>query len=166
MGRFEGRSHSDHLRDALGIVGRLKDEGARLFDKDSKQLRRWQGGCFELLAFLNTLGRRRDSEKQGLETAMREFIQAFEHSTERVQQMLYGAVTDPDKKENVRQKMDLVNLAFRSSTYALVSAWIEDKHDDISLVTTIDLTTGEVRQEGKRTPMRVPKKYKNSTKKV
>ena len=166
LGRFESRSHSDHLRNALGLVGRLKDEGARLFGKDSKQLRRWQGGCSELLIFLNTLGRRRDSEKQSLETAMREFIQEFEHSTERIQQMLYGAGMDSEKKEDVRQIMDLVNLAFRSSTYALVSAWIDDKHDDVSLVTTIDLTAGEVRQEGKRTPMRVPAKYKKSTKRL
>ena len=164
IGRFEGRSHSDHLRDALGLVGRLKDEGARLFDKDSKQLRRWQGGCSGLLTFLNTLGRRRDVEKQGLETVMREFIQEFEHSTERMEQMLYGAVVDPDNNESVRQIRDLINLSYRASTYALLSAWIDDKHDDISLVTTIDLTTGKVRQEGKRTPMQVPAKYKRSTK--
>ena len=166
MGRFEGRSHADHLRDALGLVGRLKDEGARFFEKDSEQLHRWQRGCSELLTFLNTLGRRLDVENQGLATVMREFIQEFEHSTERVKQMLYGAVTDPDKKEDVRQIWDLINAAYRSSTYALVSAWISDKHDDVSLVTTIDLPTGKVRQEGKRTPMRVPAKYKKSTKRL
>ena len=95
---------------------------------------------------------------------MREFIQEFEHSTERMQQMLYGGITDPDKKEDDRQIRDLINSTYRSSTYALVSAWTDDKHDDISLVTTIDLTTGKVRQEGKRTSMQVPKKYKRSTK--
>lgn len=164
LGRFEAHSHSDHLRNARGLVERLKDEGIRFFDKDSEQLRGWQRYCSELLTFLNTLRLRRDSEKQGLETAMREFIQEFEHSTERIEQMLYGAVADPDNDEDVRRIRNWVNVAYRSSTYALVSAWINDKHDDISLVTTIDLTVGEVRQEGKRTLMKVPPKYKKSTK--
>ena len=164
IGRFEAQSHSAHFHNARGLIERLKDEGARFFDEGSEQLRRWQRCCSVLLSFLNNLGQRRDLGKEGLETVMREFIQEFEHSTERMEQMLYGAVVEPDNNEDVRQIRNWINLAYRASTYALLSAWIEDKHDDISLVTTIDLTTGEVRQEGNRTPMRVPPKYKKSTK--
>ena len=164
IGRFEAQSHSDHFRNARGLIDRLKDEGARFFDRDSEQLHSWQRYCSVLLTFLNNLSRRRDLEKQSLETAMREFIQEFEHSTLRMYQMLYGAVAEPDNNEDVRQTMDWFNLAYHSSTYALVSAWLDDKHEDISLRTTIDLTSGEVRQEGTRTPMQVPRKYQRSTK--
>ena len=97
---------------------------------------------------------------------MREFIQEFEHSTERMKQMLYGAVVDPDNDEDVRQIRDLFNLAYRLSTYALASARINDKHEDVSLRTIVDLTSGEVRQEGTRTKMRVPRKYQKSTRRV
>ncbi len=165
IGRFEAQSHSDHSRKALGLVGRLKDEGARFFDEGSEQLRRWQRCCSVLLSFLNNLGQRRDLGKEDLETVMREFIQEFEHSTERIEQMLYGAVVDPDNDENVRQIRDWINLAYRASTYALLSAWIDDKHEDVSLRTIVNLTTGEVIEEGMRTPMRVPKRSQNKTKK-
>ena len=166
IGRFEAQSHSDHFRNARGLIDRLKDEGARFFDKDSEQLHSWQRYCSVLLTFLNNLSRRRDVEKQSLEIAMREFIQEFEHSTERMKQMLYGAVVDPDNDEDVRQIRDLFNLAYRLSTYALASARINDKHEDVSLRTIVDLTSGEVRQEGTRTKMRVPRKYQKSTRRV
>ncbi len=166
IGRFEAQSHSAHFHNARGSIERLKDEGARFWDEGSKQLRRWQRCCSVLLSFLNNLGQRRDLEKQGLETVMREFIQEFEHSTERMKQMLYGAVVDPDNDEDVRQIRDLFNLAYRLSTYALASARINDKHEDVSLRTIVDLTSGEVRQEGTRTKMRVPRKYQKSTRRV
>ncbi len=164
LARFEARSHSDHSCKARGLIERLKDEGARFCDKDSEQLRRWQRYCSDLLNFLNSLDRRRNLEKQSLETAMREFIPEFEHSTERIYQMLFGAVADPENDEDVKQIVDRFNLVYRSSTYALLSAWIDDKHEDISLKIIIDRTTGKVREEGTWTEMQFPKKYRNSTK--
>ena len=94
---------------------------------------------------------------------MREFIQMFEHSTRRMHQMLYGAVTDPDRDEGFRIIMDMFNLVYLASTYALVSAWIDDKQDENSLRITINLTTGEEKWEGTFTEMRVPRRYRAST---
>ncbi len=96
---------------------------------------------------------------------MREFIQEFEHSTGRMYQMLYGAVADPENDEGVREIMDWFNLVYLSSTYALVSAWINDKRENVSLRTIVNLTTGELSQEGTRTEMTVPRKYQRATKK-
>ena len=95
---------------------------------------------------------------------MREFVQEFEHSTERMYQMLYAVVADPDKDEDVKQMVDRFNLVNRSSAYALVSAWVDDKHENISMRIIIDRTTGRVREDGTRTEMQVPSKYRKSPK--
>ena len=166
VGRFEAYPYSHHLHNALGIVGRLKDEGARYWDEDSQQFKNWQRYCTDVWSFLNNLGQRRDLRQQGLETAMREFIQEFEHSIGRMYQMLYGSVPDPDSDDGVREIMDWFNLAYIASTYALVSAWIDDKQENASLRTILNLTTGEVREEGTRIEMQVPRKYRKSTKRL
>ena len=95
---------------------------------------------------------------------MREFTHEFEHSTQRMYQMLYGPVSNPESDERVGQIMNWFNLVFLSSTYALLSAWIDDKQEHNSLTTRVNLTTGEVRQEGTRSEMRVPRKYRRATK--
>ena len=69
-------------------------------------------------------------EKQDLATAMREFIQEFEHTTGRMYQMLYGAVENPDDDPRVAEVFDWFNFVFRSAIYALLSGWIGDKQDD------------------------------------
>ena len=166
LGRFEEYPSSTHLINALGLLERLRDEGRSFWDKDSDQLEKWQQYSSELLQFLNTLNRRRDVDGQPLETAMREFIQEFEHSTLRMHQMLYGPVADLDNDEHTKHVTNLFNLVYLSSTYALLSAWIEDKRDNNSLTTMVDLTSGEIRQEGTRTEMRVPRKFRRSTKRI
>ena len=164
IGRFEAKPCSEHVHNALGLVGRLKDEGRQFWDRDSEQLENWYRYCDKIWVFLNTLSKRREVSEQSLRTAMREFIHEFEHSTGRMYQMLYGSVTDPDNDERVRETMNWFNLVFHSSIYGLLSAWSDDKQESSTLITTVDLTTGEVRQEGARTEMRVPRKLKRFTK--
>ena len=131
MERFEAKPHSEHVYNARGFIERLKSEGDRFLKREPKQLRRWHRCCTDLLNLLKDLRQRRDLEQQSLETAMREFIQEFEHSTHRMYQLLYQAL-DPDNDEAVREIMGLFNWAYRFSTYALVSAWIDDKQEDNS----------------------------------
>ena len=166
IGRFEANPSSHHIHDAFSFIGRLKDEGRSFWAKDPEQLLKWQEYCSVLWEFINNLSRRRDVEKQNLATTMREFIQEFEHSTGRMYQMLYGAVPNPDNDESLDRIFAWFDLVFRASTYALVSAWIPDKQESNSLRTTVNLTTGEVRQEGTRSEMKVPGKYRNSTKRL
>ena len=163
--RFEAKSHSEHVNHACGMIERLRSEGDR-FLKEPDQLRSWCRYCTRLLDFLGGLDRRRDSEQQDLETAMREFIQEFEHSADRMSQILYGAFEDPDNNEAAEQIRTLFELIYRVSTYAVVSAWIADKHEETIFKTTVNLTTGDVKDEGIHIPMCVPKKYRKSTKRL
>ena len=164
LGRFEGSSHQTHLHHTLGLIGRLKDEGRRFWPDGSSQLGRLEEGCAELWGFLNRLGTRRDLHGQDLPTAMREFIQEFEHSTGRMYQMLYGTVENPDDDQGITEVFDWFNFVFRSSIYALLSGWIDDKQDETLVTTNINLATGEVSQEWTRTEMTIPKKYLRATK--
>lgn len=164
IGRFEAKSSAEHAGNALGLIGRLKDEGRRFWDTDSKEIDKWRRDCDVMWDLLNSLRKRRDVDEQSLETAMREFIREFEHSTQRMYQMMYGQVADPDNDQGVRQMVTLFNLVFQTSIYALLSAWSRDKQETNTLTTTVDLTTGEVRQHGTRTEMRVPRRLKKFTK--
>ena len=163
LGRFEEHSHQRHFREARAFIGRLKDEGRRHWPVGSKRLARWDRGCDDLLSFLNGLGKRRDLESQDLSTALREFFQGFEHHTERMYQMLYGEINDPENSERLTEIFDWFNLVFRTSIHALVSGWIEDKQDHFIITTNINLATGETNQERTGTEMAVPKKYRKAT---
>lgn len=166
IGRFESQPYSYYLNGVRGLVGGLKDEAKRFWDRDSQQYQKWEEYCTNLLSFLNDLGRRRNSMNQNLETAMREYIQIFEHSTARMYQLLFEFSTNLDKEEDIRQVMELFHWVFRASTYALVSAWIDDKRESDSLRTMIDATTGAIREEGTRMSKRVPKEYRKSTRRI
>ena len=164
IGRFEAKSSAEHARDALGLIGRLNDEGRKFWDADSEELGKWRRDCDVMWDFLNTLRKRREVDEQSLETATREFVREFEHSTQRMYQMMYGQVTDPDSDDRVREMITWFSLVFQTSVYALLSAWSQDKQETNTLTTTVNLTTGEVRQRGTRTEMRVPKRLKKFTK--
>ena len=163
--RFEAKSYSEHAIHARGMIERLRSEGDR-FLKEPDQLRRWCHYCTRLLDFLSDLDRRRDSKQQSLETVMREFIQEFEHSAGRMRQILYGALEDPDNNEAAKQIMSLFELIYRVSTYAVVSAWIPDKHEETTFRITFNLKTGDVKDEGTHIPMCVPKKHQKGTKRL
>ena len=164
LGRFEAESYTWHLRNARGLLERIRDDGSQIFDKYPKLLHKWQDYCSVLLTFLAKLWRRRDS-KQNLETAMREFIHEFEHSTEHMEKLLYKISTDLNANEDVRNTRILIDVAYRASTYALLSAWIPDKHDDASaLMTVVDLSTGKITKKGEPKEMRMPRKYRKNAK--
>ena len=162
--RFEEKPSSTHARNALGLIERLKDEGANFWTEGSPQLSRWRAGFTTLWVFLNNLGSRR--QKQDLATASREFIQEFEHTTGRLHQMLYGI---PDDHENY-PKMDPIlrwfEMLYRASTYAMISSWIPDKTEEVNVKITVSLTKGVRSEEWDRREMKVPKKYSRATKRL
>ena len=172
VGRFEGRSHQAHTRDALACLDRLKDDGRRFWSEGSAELRRWERGCMELRQFLSNLGARRSVESQDLATAMREFIQAFEHHAERMSQMLYGAGEQPHADQPVRAMFEWFSLVFRLSIYALLSGWLDDKHDEnltrtsMSLEIDGDMTTVKVSEERESREMTIPKKYRQAADRI
>ena len=166
IGRFESQPCSHHTRHALVLIERLRDEGARFWDEESQQLKRWRHYCGCLWRFLNNLGYRRDTAKQSLETAMREFIQEFEHSTGGMYEMLYGKAAEPNYAEDFREITNLFHVVYRSSTYALVSHWIDDKQEHKLITMKVDLTTGESSLEVTGSEMRVQRKYQKSTRRL
>lgn len=166
VGRFEALTSSHHVRNALGLLGIVKDEGSNYWNSNSKQLDKWEDYCDVLMTFLDTLWERREVRKQPLETAMREYIQEFEHTRDRLHQMLYGAVDSPESDESVQRIDKLLLWVYLTSTYALASTWIDDKQEHVSVDITINLTTGESNEEWNRIEMRVPRKYRRATKRI
>ena len=164
VGRFEAKSSPTHIHDALAAIDRMKDDGANFWDEGSDQLTRWRKSCTTLWMFLNTLGNRRDIEKQDLTVVLREFIQEFEHSTWRMYQMLYGTLDDPDSDPTLRQKLDWFDFVYKLSTYAVVSTWIDDKTEQVSARIMASLTSRERTEKWTRNKMRIPKNYHHAPK--
>ena len=123
--RFEAKSSSDHNRMAQGAIERLRQEGSSFWSEEQKQLKRWQDYCNVLWTFVVTnLGDRRFNQKQDLESALREFIAEFEHSTHGMFEMLFGTSKDVDSDPNVRRMFTLFEWVYRSCTYAIVAYWL------------------------------------------
>ena len=165
--RFESKSSSEHVHTALGAIERVKDEGVSIFGDGTEELARWQRSCDDLWMFLNSgLGMRRFRDKQDLTVALREFIQEFEHSTERMRQILYGIADDSDYKEKLGQMECWFHLIYRFSTYGIISFWINDKTEENSVKTSVNLTTGKSTQDWTRKEMKVPRQYRHTIKKL
>ena len=167
VGRFEADPSSTHAYKALSAIGRLNDDGAIFWKEGSRQLTRWRRACTELWQFINAeLGRRRHIEKQDLATALREFIQEFEHSTHRIYQMLHGISVGPAENCDLERMLRWLELVYRYATYAIISFWIDDKTEHNSIKITMNLATGECKEEWTREEMKVPRKYRPATRKL
>ena len=152
------------MRNALGVIQRLKLEGESLLKDDLKRLARWKRGCDSVLQFLLKLGARRDQKKEDLQTVMREFFQEFEHATGRMAQMAYGAPEKSDEGSRFADLLNWIECAYLCCTYAIVSAWIPDKQDESTLRMHVDLSTGKTKEEWEWKEMRVPREYRRTTK--
>ncbi len=167
IGRFEADPSSTHAYNALSAIGRLKDDGAIFWKEGSSELTRWRRACTELWQFINAeLGRRRHIEKQNLATALREFIQEFEHSIGGMYEMLYGISDGPDDNPDLERMFRWFEVVYRISTYAIISFWIPDKTERNSVKITTNFTTGKCRAEWTREEMKVPKEYRRATRKL
>ena len=164
--RFEGEPSRVHVRNALGATGRLKDDGTAFWSEGAPQLEKWRYECDELMKFIGqSLGERRHLDKQDLSTALREFVQMFEHSQWRLDQLLQSGPSEEDRQRILRW----CDLVYRLSTYALIAFWIDDKTEHVStrISMRVDRTTGDVTEQSMETEvtkkMAVPKKYKKAT---
>ncbi len=164
VSNFESQPASHHIREAMGVIERVRDEGRQFWQDDADELHRWHEGCTDLWAFLNNLGHRRHIDGQTLETASREFIQAFEHTVYRIQQLLHGVTrgTEVDRPE-IDLVFEWIEVVFRMSMYGLIAYWIDDKTEERLTRITVNLRTGAESHETevlKR--MRIPKRYRSS----
>ena len=167
--RFEGESSGVHVRNALGATGRLKDDGTAFWSEGTPQLEKWHHECDELMEFIGrSLGKRRHLDKQDLSTALREFVQTFEHSQWRLDQLLRSGPSEEDRRRILRW----CDLIYRLSTYALIAFWIDDKTEHVAtrISMRLDRTTGMVTEQSMETEvtkkMTVPKKYKKATQRL
>ena len=164
--RFEAQPSSNHLRNARGFIERLKYDGRLFWEIGSTELQRWEEYCTTLWVFLNRLGSRKELHKQGLGTALREFIQEFEHCEYRLYQMMYGTSDDPDTDPKINQVLDWLDQAFRASIYGVLSYWLDDKQQHELIEITVNMATGDRTEKRTVDPMTVPKQYRHSTKRL
>ena len=161
IGRFEAKSVVEHFRNAIACLQRIRDDGDTIWEGVRGQRRRWRRSCDTLLRFLTHEASDRRRADESLENTLREFVKEFEHSTTRMAQMLHGLGDDDDHRE---QFAWWTQLAYRLSTYAILSRWLDDKEDATSVRINVNVTEGTRREEWCHQPMIVPKKHRPATK--
>ena len=112
---------STHAYDAVAAIGRLKDDGRRLWGDGSREFARWKSACDLLWKFLNSeMGERRFQRGESLGDALKDFIDGWDHERGRLSQMLQTKrISTVDR----RSILDWMEFIFRLSIGAIVSFW-------------------------------------------
>jgi len=164
--RFESEPTAVHCRNAVAAIQRLRDDRREFCPDGSAQEARWLKSCDALHDLITGLRKRRELEGQSLGTAMREFVQEFEHSTTRIEQILHADSPRKDGELDREAVRDWFNLLYRLATYAILSEWIEDKTESRSVHINVDLASGERREVWAHEPMEIPRRYQRAAKKL
>ena len=164
--RFESKPSAVHCRNAVAAIQRLRDDRREFCLSGSAQDARWLESCDALIDLINGMSRRREIEDQSLATAMREFVQEFEHSTKRIDQILHAERAPSDDALDHEAVRDWIDLLFRLATYAILSEWIDDKTESRSVQVSLDLASGDKREAWTHEPMEIPSRYQRAAKKL
>ena len=160
IGRFEDKPTSHHFRSAIGWPQRVREE-VKFPQEDRAQ--KWHDECEELIRFINQgLAAYRERGEPGLIEALRKFTQDFEHAERRARQLMVGVMEEGQRD----WALDLLNLAYRLSVYAILSYWIDDKADHLDVRIEMNLSTRKTTEESRYTPMAVPKKHRHARKDI
>ncbi|MCY4318764.1 MAG: hypothetical protein OXE76_06140 [Alphaproteobacteria bacterium] len=139
--RFEQKTVSSHVVMAQGAIERLAEEGRPFWPDGQKQSAKWQVYCDTIRSIILNLSERRFVHKQELETALREFISEFEHSTHGLFKLLHGV---PDEDGSIRQRIiTLFEVVYRASTYAILAYWVDEKHEEKTTQMTLQISPNE-----------------------
>ena len=163
MERFEGNLHL-HCRNAYSVIGRIKDDGYRYFDRGSAPLKRWQRYCQDLQDYISRELHVRKYKGQDLVTVLREFFHEFEHSSYGLDEMIHKVALDRDDEGVIVDLWDWLSLAHRNSVYAIVAYWTPDKKQVDTYHIEINSSTGASSMKRTREEMEVPKNYRRATK--
>ena len=163
--RFEGNLHL-HGRDACSVIQRIRCDGRKYFKEDANLLANWERHCNVLWDFLNRELPRRKYEGQDLTTVLREFFQEFEHSSHRLDEMIYQVAFDCNDRNIIVNLWDWLSLAHRNSVYAIVAYWTPDRKQIDTCHMKINASKGTSTMEWTREEMEVPKKYKHATRRL
>ncbi|MCY4241014.1 MAG: hypothetical protein OXD36_04655 [Rhodobacter sp.] len=139
--RFEEKTVSCHINTARGAIERLAEEGKSFWPDGQDELTQWQRYCDVIRSIILNLNERRFVHKQELETALREFIAEFEHSTYRLFQLLHG-VSDEDGSIR-RWIITLFEVVYRSSTYTILAYWLDEKHEEKTTHMTLKISPND-----------------------
>lgn len=126
-----------YIRDALSVVGRLSNDGARKLDAGSNACERWQRGCDDLKGFVKTLLSNEATRPQEtrLLTVFTELIKTFERVRYSLNQLAQsGSISERDAL--ISQMREGLNRYYRFSSYAIVLAWLgmpEENHEVIRI---------------------------------
>ena len=162
IGRFEAKSATEHFRNAIGCLQRIRDDGDQIWTGAPERRASGIARVCRKNAATYPEASSRCRANESLETALREFVQEFEHSTTRMAQMLHGLGDD----DLIQQFAWWTELAYRFSTYAVLSCWLDDKQDETSVRINVNVIEGTSREEWCHKPMIVPKKHRPATKRI
>lgn len=161
--RFEDKSATEHAHEAIAAIGRLSDEGRRLFGGDLGQEERWKRGCAKLQGHVSGL---RDRASEDLTSVLRDFVHDFEHDSERMNQMLKGVDESQNSGLSRDEIMVWMSFIYQLSTYAILASRIPQHQSHQSVRIGVDLESGATTERWSFIKHTVPRKFKSFRNKI
>lgn len=158
-GCFQDQAFGHLMRNAIGGIQRLRDDGRGYWSEDSKEGRRWRKACNRLWKFLERVDLRR-SRGEPLEEILREFFGEFEHQSDRLRQLLHQKQASETADKEREQASRWLEFIFRAATYAIVAAWFNYKRVNQTVYLTLNMTTGKWTERSEREEFRVPRQHR------
>ena len=163
IGLYEAYTAAEHTYDSIAAIERLRDEGLLIFRPGTGQRKRWERGCDELKGHVNAFY---GSSSLDLATVVREFIHEYEHTTQRMWQLLFSLPSDPDIDPKLQALRHWFELIFRKSIYAVTASQDPKKQDVTRISLSVNLSSGKTETDVTPAQMKVPPQYKHTTKKI
>lgn len=109
------------LRNARGVVERLRDDRWQYFEEGSNAFNRWRQGCDELYQFINLIPASLHIAGREMDAVLEKFIEAFEHHERRFREMLEAnSIPDSSREQIVTTVSFWFDALFRFSVYAIL----------------------------------------------
>ena len=109
------------LRNARGVVERLRDDRWQYFEEGCNAFNRWKEGCDELYKFINMIPASLHIDGRDMDVVLEKFIEAFEHHERRFRDMLEAKIIPDSSREQIATTVSFwFDALFRFSVYAIL----------------------------------------------
>lgn len=125
-------SCAEFVYNALGSIGRLKDEGRKYFGEDSAEWKKWEKECTNLWKLVNYLHSKIEIDKVDLCDSITEFADKFDHAAMKLHQVLSShEIPERDRAKVINSIHHWCSIVYRFSVNAIILAYRDAKRKNL-----------------------------------
>ena len=119
--RIKGTTSDAQIYDAHAVIGRLRDDGYKYFEKGSASFEKWEKECLTLNDIVRKFSHPEQKDPEKRIVLLEESIDQFEHAERRFRQVLAENPTPESYQESANFATDFwLGALFRFFVYAIL----------------------------------------------